>query len=161
MAANKKTNAMRMLDCAGISYECKEYEFDENDLDGHHVAEYLGVPYEEVFKTLVAVTDKGEYLVYCLSVDDEVDLKKAAKLAGEKRVEMIHVRDLLSVTGYIRGGCSPIGMKKKYRTFIDEMIELVDSVSVSGGQRGLQITLDPKDLVSFTEATVGDFAMRD
>ena len=161
MPAFKKTNAMRMLDKAGIEYEYKEYEYDENDLDGHHVAEYLGVPYEEVFKTLVAVTDKGEYLVYCICVDDEIDLKKAARLAGEKRVEMIHVKDLLNVTGYIRGGCSPIGMKKKYRTFIDEMIELVDSVSVSGGQRGLQITLKPSDLVSFTEATVGDFAVRD
>lgn len=160
MPAFKKTNAMRMLDKAGIDYEYKEYEYDENDLDGHHVAEYLGVPYEEVFKTLVAVTDKGEYLVYCLCVDDEVDLKKAARLAGEKRVEMIHVKDLLSVTGYIRGGCSPIGMKKKFRTFIDEMIELVDSVSVSGGQRGLQIKLKPADLISFTDATVGDFAMR-
>lgn len=161
MPAFKKTNAMRMLDKAGIEYEYKEYEYDENDLDGHHVAEYLGVPYEEVFKTLVAVTDKGEYLVYCICVDDEIDLKKAARLAGEKRVDMIHVKDLLNVTGYIRGGCSPIGMKKKYRTFIDEMIELVDSVSVSGGQRGLQITLKPSDLVSFTEATVGDFAVRD
>ena len=161
MPAFKKTNAMRMLDKAGIDYEYKEYEYDENDLDGHHVAEYLGVPYEEVFKTLVAVSDKGEYLVYCICVDDEIDLKKAAKLAGEKRVDMIHVKDLLNVTGYIRGGCSPIGMKKKYRTFIDEMIELVDSVSVSGGQRGLQIKLKPSDLVSFTEATVGDFAVRD
>lgn len=161
MPAFKKTNAMRMLDKAGIEYEYKEYEYDENDLDGHHVAEYLGVPYEEVFKTLVAVTDKGEYLVYCICVDDEIDLKKAARLAGEKRVDMIHVKDLLNVTGYIRGGCSPIGMKKKYRTFIDEMIELVDSVSVSGGQRGLQITLKPSDLISFTEATVGDFAVRD
>ena len=161
MPAFKKTNAMRMLDKAGVDYEYKEYEYDENDLDGHHVAEYLGVPYEEVFKTLVAVSDKGEYLVYCICVDDEIDLKKAAKLAGEKRVDMIHVKDLLSVTGYIRGGCSPIGMKKKYRTFIDEMIELVDSVSVSGGQRGLQIKLKPSDLVSFTEATVGDFAVRD
>ncbi|MCR4777049.1 MAG: Cys-tRNA(Pro) deacylase [Saccharofermentans sp.] len=161
MPAFKKTNAMRMLDKAGIDYEYKEYEYDENDLDGHHVAEYLGVPYEEVFKTLVAVSDKGEYLVFCICVDDEIDLKKAAKLAGEKRVDMIHVKDLLNVTGYIRGGCSPIGMKKKYRTFIDEMIELVDSVSVSGGQRGLQITLKPVDLVSFTEAKVGDFAVRD
>lgn len=161
MPAFKKTNAMRMLDKAGVDYEYKEYEYDENDLDGHHVAEYLGVPYEEVFKTLVAVSDKGEYLVYCICVDDEIDLKKAAKLAGEKRVDMIHVKDLLNVTGYIRGGCSPIGMKKKYRTFIDEMIELVDSVSVSGGQRGLQITMKPSDLVSFTEATVGDFAVRD
>lgn len=161
MPTFKKTNAMRMLDKAGVDYEYKEYEYDENDLDGHHVAEYLGVPYEEVFKTLVAVSDKGEYLVYCICVDDEIDLKKAAKLAGEKRVDMIHVKDLLNVTGYIRGGCSPIGMKKKYRTFIDEMIELVDSVSVSGGQRGLQIKLKPSDLVSFTEATVGDFAVRD
>lgn len=161
MPAFKKTNAMRMLDKAGIDYDYKEYEYDENDLDGHHVAEYLGVPYEEVFKTLVAVTDKGEYLVYCICVDDEIDLKKAARLAGEKRVEMIHVKDLLNVTGYIRGGCSPIGMKKKFRTFIDEMIELVDSVSVSGGQRGLQIRLKPSDLVSFTDATVGDFAMRE
>ena len=161
MPALKKTNEMRMLAKAGVDYEYKEYEYDENDLDGHHVAEYLGVPYEEVFKTLVAVSDKGEYLVYCICVDDEIDLKKAAKLAGEKRVDMIHVKDLLNVTGYIRGGCSPIGMKKKYRTFIDEMIELVDSVSVSGGQRGLQIKLKPSDLVSFTEATVGDFAVRD
>ena len=161
MPAFKKTNAMRMLDKAGIDYDYKEYEYDENDLDGHHVAEYLGVPYEEVFKTLVAVTDKGEYLVYCICVDDEIDLNKAARLAGEKRVEMIHVKDLLNVTGYIRGGCSPIGMKKKFRTFIDEMIELVDSVSVSGGQRGLQIRLKPSDLVSFTDATVGDFAMRE
>jgi len=161
MPAFKKTNAMRMLDKAGVAYEYKEYEYDENDLDGHHVAEYLGVPYEEVFKTLVAVTDKGEYLVYCICVDDEIDLKKAARLAGEKRVDMIHVKDLLNVTGYIRGGCSPIGMKKKFRTFIDEMIELVDSVSVSGGQRGLQITMKPQDLVSFTEAVVGDFAVRD
>ena len=161
MPAFKKTNAMRMLDKAGVDYEYKEYEYDENDLDGHHVAEYLGVPYEEVFKTLVAVSDKGEYLVYCICVDDEIDLKKAAKLAGEKRVDMIHVKDLLNVTGYIRGGCSPIGMKKKYRTFVDEIIELVDSVSVSGGQRGLQIKLKPSDLVSFTEATVGDFAVRD
>ena len=161
MSQFKKTNAMRILDKAGIEYTYQEYEYDENDLDGHHVAEYLGVPYEEVFKTLVAVSDKGEYLVYCICVDDEIDLKKAAKLAGEKRVDMIHVKDLLNVTGYIRGGCSPIGMKKKYRTFIDEMIELVDSVSVSGGQRGLQITMKPSDLVSFTEATVGDFAVRD
>ena len=161
MSQFKKTNAMRILDKAGIDYTYKEYEYDENDLDGHHVAEYLGVPYEEVFKTLTAVSDKGEYLVFCISVDDEVDLKKAAKLAGCKSVNMIHVKDLLNVTGYIRGGCSPIGMKKKFRTFIDEMIELVDSVSVSGGQRGLQITMKPQDLVSFTEAVVGDFAVRD
>lgn len=160
MAQFKKTNAMRILDKAGIEYTYQEYEYDENDLDGHHVAEYLGVPYEEVFKTLTAVTDKGEYLVFCISVDDEVDLKKAAVLAGVKRVDMIHVKDLLNVTGYIRGGCSPIGMKKQYRTFIDEMIELVDSVCVSAGQRGVQLKLKPSDLISFTNAVVGDFAVR-
>lgn len=155
MAGIKKTNAMRMLDKDGVPYEAMEYEFDENDLDGHHVAEFFGIPYEEVFKTLTAVTDSGEYLVFCLSVDDELDLKKAASLAGVKRVELIHVKDLLKVTGYIRGGCSPIGMKKKYRTFIDEMIELVDTVHVSGGQRGLQLKLKPSDLISYTGATVG------
>ena len=155
MAEMKKTNAMRMLDKAGVSYEAKEYEFDENDLDGHHVAEFFGLPYEEVFKTLVGVSDSGEYLVFGLCVDDELDLKKAAKLAGVKRVDMIHVKDLLNVTGYIRGGCSPVGMKKKYRTFIDEMIELVETVHVSGGQRGLQLKLAPSDLVAFTEAAVG------
>ncbi len=152
----KKTNAMRMLDKAGISYEAKEYEYDENDLDGHHVAEYFSLPYENVFKTLVAKGESGEYMVFCLSVDDEVDLKKAARLAGEKRVEMIHVKDLLNVTGYIRGGCSPIGMKKKYRTYIDEMILLLDEIYVSGGQRGVQLRLDPQDLIDFTEATVGE-----
>ncbi len=155
MAGIKKTNAMRMLDKDGIDYSVLEYEYDENDLDGHHVADFLNLPYEEVFKTLVARSDSGEYLVFCLSVDDEVNLKKAASLAGEKRVEMIHVKDLLNVTGYIRGGCSPIGMKKKYRTFIDEMIELIDEVSVSGGQRGLQIRMSAKDLVNYTDATVG------
>ncbi|MBQ4190852.1 MAG: Cys-tRNA(Pro) deacylase [Clostridiales bacterium] len=160
MAGFKKTNAMRILDKAGVDYTYQEYEYDENDLDGHHVAEYLNIPYEEVFKTLVAKSETGEYLVFCICVDDEIDLKKAAKLAGAKRVEMIHVKDLLGVTGYIRGGCSPIGMKKKYRTFFDEMIELVDDVCVSGGQRGLQLRLKPADLIAFTEAQVGDFAMR-
>lgn len=159
MAAIKKTNAMRMLDKDGVPYEAMEYEYDENDLDGHHVAEFFDIPYEEVFKTLTAVSDSGEYMVFCLSVDDELDLKKAARLAGVKRVELIHVKDLLKVTGYIRGGCSPIGMKKEYRTFIDEMIELVDTVHVSGGQRGLQLKLAPSDLIAFTHATVGSITM--
>ena len=160
MAQFKKTNAMRILDKAGIEYTYEEYEYDENDLDGHHVAEYLGIPYEEVFKTLTAVSDTGEYLVFCISVDDEIDLKKAAVLAGVKRVDLIHVKDLLNVTGYIRGGCSPIGMKKQYRTFIDEMAELIDSICVSAGQRGVQLKMKPQDLISFTNAVVGDFAVR-
>ena len=155
MAGIKKTNAMRMLDSAGIEYSVQEDEYDENDLDGHHVAEFLNIPYEEVFKTIVAKGDDG-YVVFCLSVDDELDLKKAARLAGSKRVELIHVKELLPLTGYIRGGCSPIGMKKKFPTYIDEMIELVDMVSVSGGQRGMQIRLNASDLVNYTEAVVGD-----
>ena len=156
MAGIKKTNAMRMLDKAGVKYEAMEYVYDENDLDGHHVAEFFGLPYENVFKTLVARGDSGEYMVFCLSVDDEVDLKKAARLAGEKRVEMIHVKDLLNVTGYIRGGCSPIGMKKKYKTFFDEMILLLDEIYVSAGQRGMQLKLDPQDMIDLTEAKVGE-----
>ena len=160
MAAEKKTNAMRMLDKAGIDYKVMEYEYDENDLDGHHAAEFFGLPYEEVFKTLVVKGGSGEYLVFCLSVDDEVDLKKAAALAGEKRVEMIHVKDLLNITGYIRGGCSPIGMKKKFKTYIDEMILLLDDICVSAGARGVQLRLKPQDLIDFTEATVGDISRR-
>ena len=159
MAGIKKTNAMRMLDKDKIPYEAMEYEYDENDLDGHHVAEFFKIPYEEVFKTITAVTDQGEYVVFCLSVDDELDLKKAARLADVKRVELIHVKDLLKITGYIRGGCSPIGMKKEYRTFIDEMIELVETVHVSGGQRGLQLKLKPADLISYTHATVGSITV--
>lgn len=159
MAGIKKTNAMRMLDTAGIPYEAIEYEYDENDLDGHHVAEYLNLPYEEVFKTLVAKGDSGQYLVFCVSVDSSVDMKKAAKAAGEKRVEMIPVKDLLAVTGYIRGGCSPVGMKKKYKTIIDEMILLVDEVSVSGGVRGLQIRLKAEDLVKCVQADVADITV--
>lgn len=158
MAAIKKTNAMRMLDKDKIEYSVLEYEYDENDLDGHHVADFLNLPYEEVFKTLVAKGDSGEYYVFCLSVDDEVNLKKAAALAKEKRVEMIPVKDLLNVTGYIRGGCSPIGMKKKFKTFIDEMIELIDDVSVSGGQRGIQIRMKASTLVEYVDATVGSIA---
>ncbi|SCW42854.1 Cys-tRNA(Pro)/Cys-tRNA(Cys) deacylase [Ruminococcaceae bacterium YRB3002] len=158
MAGIKKTNAMRMLDSAGISYDVQEYDFDENDLDGHHVAEFLNLPYEEVFKTIVAKADDG-YVVFCLSVDDELDLKKAARLAGSKRVELIHVKELLPLTGYIRGGCSPIGMKKKFPTYIDEMIELIEDVSFSGGQRGLQIRMKASELVTFTEATVGDITV--
>ena len=158
MAGIKKTNAMRMLDSAGISYDVQEYDFDENDLDGHHVAEFLNLPYEEVFKTIVAKADDG-YVVFCLSVDDELDLKKAARLTGSKRVELIHVKELLPLTGYIRGGCSPIGMKKRFPTYIDEMIELIEDVSFSGGQRGLQIRMKASELVTFTEATVGDITV--
>ena len=129
----------------GLDRDGHDGDLDTEDLHvlvvhTHTVVDLLGVPQ--------------------LEVDDEVDLKKAAKLAGCKSVSMIHVKDLLNVTGYIRGGCSPIGMKKQYRTFIDEMIELVDDVCVSAGQRGVQLRLKSSDLISFTNAVVGDFAMR-
>jgi len=159
MSGIKKTNAMRELTAAGLEYEALEYEFDENDLDGHHVAEFLNLPYEEVFKTLVTRGESKAIYVFCLSVDDELDLKKAARLAGEKKIEMIPVKEILNLTGYIRGGCSPVGMKKKYPTFFDEMIELVDDVSVSGGQRGLQIRMKAKDLTNYLNATIGDITV--
>ena len=156
MAGLKKTNAMRMLDKDKIPYEAMEYEYDENDLDGHHVAEFFGIPYEQVFKTLTAVSDQGEYLVFCLSVDDELDLKKAAVLAGVKRVEMIHVKDLLKVTGYIRGGCSPLGAKKAYPVYLDKHAEEQETIAVSAGKRGEQLLLAPADLIRAAKATVAE-----
>ena len=119
MAKTVKTNVMRLLDKAKISYEAKEYPVDENDLSGSHVADLLGVDHGSMFKTLVLKGDKTGYLVCCIPVDGEVDLKKAAKAAGDKKVEMLPMKDLLAVTGYIRGGCSPIGMKKRFPTYLD------------------------------------------
>ena len=160
MAAVKKTNVMRILEQAKIEYSCHEYEYDENDLDGHHVADYLKIPYEEVFKTLVARSDKGEYLVFCLSVDDEVDFKKAARLAGVKSVEMIHVKDLTAITGYVRGGCSPLGMKKAFPTVIDASARQYSEIYVSGGRIGTSIRLDPQDLARVVRATFADILAR-
>lgn len=156
MSGIKKTNAMRELTAAGLEYSVLEYEYDENDLDGHHVADFLNLPYEEVFKTLVTRGESKNIYVFCLSVDDELDLKKAARVCGEKKIEMIPVKELLNLTGYIRGGCSPVGMKKKYPTFFDEMVELIDVVSVSGGQRGTQIRMNAQELIKYLGANVGD-----
>jgi len=151
-----KTNAVRLLTAAGIALETLEYEVDENDLSGVHVAEQLGQPVEQVFKTLVLKGDKLGYLVCCIPVAEELDLKKVAKVAGDKRVEMILMKDLLPVTGYIRGGCSPIGMKKKFPTFLDETVILFDEIAISAGVRGAQILLNPEDLMRYTEAVTGD-----
>ena len=131
---------MRLLEAAGISFETGTYEVDENDLSGSHAADLMGVDHDTMYKTLVLKGEKKGYLVCCLPVDEELDLKKAAKAAGEKKVEMIHVKDMLSVTGYIRGGCSPIGMKKKFPTYIEETAQLYDKITVSAGQRGVQVT---------------------
>lgn len=147
-----KTNAMRILDQNGIDYNAVEYEVDENDVSGVHVAETVGEDVDRVFKTLVARTEPGGIHVFCIPSADELDLKKAAAKTGNKRVEMIHVRELLGLTGYIRGGCSPIGMKKKYPTFIDETAVLFDRIFVSGGQRGVQVEINPEVLADFVDA---------
>ena len=151
-----KTNAVRMLEAAKINFRTAEYTVDENDLSGMHVAEQLGQPPEQVFKTLVLKGEKKGYLVCCIPVDRELDLKKAAKAAGDKKVEMIPMKDLLSVTGYIRGGCSPVGMKKKFPTYIDETAILFDEIAVSAGVRGGQIIINPDDLCNYVEGEYVD-----
>ena len=148
-----KTNVMRLLEAAGISFETGTYEVDENDLSGSHAADLMGVDHDTMYKTLVLKGEKKGYLVCCLPVDEELDLKKAAKAAGEKKVEMIHVKDMLSVTGYIRGGCSPIGMKKKFPTYIEETAVLFDEIAVSAGVRGAQIIINPEKLKDYVGAS--------
>ncbi|CUQ54868.1 MULTISPECIES: Cys-tRNA(Pro) deacylase [Hungatella] len=150
-----KTNAMRMLDKAKIEYRTKEYEVDESDLSGSHAADMMGVDHGSVFKTLVLKGEKTGYLVCCIPVDAELDLKKTARAAGDKKVEMIPMKDLLAVTGYIRGGCSPIGMKKQFPTFVEESAVLYDEIAISAGLRGQQILIAPQTLVTFIR---GNFA---
>lgn len=152
----EKTNAMRMLDQSNIPYETGEYEYDESDLSGDHVADYLGISKEEIFKTLVTRGNDNELYVFVVPVSGELDLKKAAAAAGVKKVEMIHVKEIFNLTGYLRGGCSPIGMKKQYPTFIDETAILFDKIYISGGKRGLQIIIDPQVLADFTGAKLVD-----
>ncbi len=151
-----KTNAMRLLDRAGIPYEVAEYEVDESDLSGVHLAEALGIDVERVFKTLVTRGDKNGLHVFVIPAAEELDLKKCAAVTGDKRIEMIAVKELLPMTGYIRGGCSPVGMKKLYPTHIDELATLYDTVYVSGGQRGLQLILNPVALADYIGAVFAD-----
>lgn len=151
-----KTNAMRLLDTAGLSYRTASYEVDESDLGGAHVAAVLGQPPEQVFKTLVLSGERNGYLVCCIPSNCELDLKKVAKVAGDKRVEMIPMKQLLPLTGYIRGGCSPLGMKKKFPTFIDETAMLFDEIAISAGERGTQIIMNGEQLASFIGAPLVD-----
>lgn len=151
-----KTNAARLLDKARISYELVPYEVDENDLAATHVAEQLGEDIAQVFKTLVLRGDKKGIFVCVIPGDAEVNLKLAAKVSGNKSAEMIHMKELLSTTGYIRGGCSPIGMKKPFPTFIHTSCMDFDYVYISAGMRGLQIKVAPGDLVRYVEAMVTD-----
>jgi Cys-tRNA(Pro)/Cys-tRNA(Cys) deacylase len=154
----EKTNAARLLDKAKISYNLIPYEFDENDLAAQHVADSLGQDIAKVFKTLVLHGDKTGYIVCVIPGDKEVDLKGLAKVSGNKKVEMIPMKDLLSVTGYIRGGCSPIGMKKRFPTYFHSTATEHDIIYVSAGVRGLQVEINPKDLISYVQATVADVA---
>jgi len=141
-----KTNALRILDRANIKYEIREYEYDDNHLSGDHVLKQVELDADSVYKTLVLKGTHG-YLVCCIPVLEEIDLKKLAKASGNKSVEMIHQKDLLNLTGYIRGGCSPIGMKKKFPTYFQEDIILQERIAVSAGKRGLQVILKSDDLI--------------
>ena len=151
-----KTNAMRQLDAAGIKYTPMEYEVDESDLSGVKIARQIGLPEEQVFKTLTAMGDKTGAVVFVIPCHMELDLKKCAAVSGNKRVELVAVKELLSLTGYIRGGCSPIGMKKKFPTFFDETVSLYDEITVSAGVRGCQLLLSSEEIVKFTDATLAD-----
>lgn len=155
----KKTNALRILDAAGIPYEAKTYEVDEHDLGASHVAEMVGMPIEQMFKTLVLTGDKTPILVCCVSGAFELDLKKVARASGNKKVEMLPMKKLFETVGYIRGGTSPIGMKKQFPTFIDETAQLFDRIAISGGERGLQILIAPDDVVDICDAQFADLAV--
>ena len=150
----EKTNAARLLEAAGIKFELIPYEYSEDDLSAQSVAAELGEDIDRVFKTLVLRGDRNGILVCVIPGNFELDLKLAAKISGNKSCEMVHVRELLGLTGYIRGGCSPIGMKKAYPTFIHESALLYDYIYISAGQRGLQFKLDPQDLIAYTSAGI-------
>ena len=152
----KKTNAARLLDQLKIAYELIPYEVDENDLGAAHIAEQLGQPIERLFKTLVLRGDKNGLLVCVIPGAEEVDLKKAARVSGNKKVEMIHVKELLPLTGYIRGGCSPIGMKKPLPTWFHQSLTDYEAVYCSAGQRGLQFCIAPTDLLRAAKGTLAD-----
>lgn len=156
MAGINKTNVARLLDKAKIAYELVPYVVDENDLAATHIAEQLGENIKQVFKTLVLKGDKTGHFVCVIPGDEEVNLKKAAKVSGNKKADLIPMKELLPTTGYIRGGCSPIGMKKPFPTFFDSSCEQFDYIFVSAGVRGLQIKVNPQRLVSYVRASLAE-----
>ena len=158
--ATTKTNVARLLDKAKIKYELVPYVVDETELSATHIAYQLGENIGQVFKTLVLVGDKTKYIVCVVPGDMEVDLKKAAKVSGNKKVEMLHMKELLPVTGYIRGGCSPIGMKKAFPTYFHSTCMDFEYIYVSAGMRGLQLKINPKELVDYVRADVADVAVK-
>lgn len=153
---SKKTNAVRILESQNINFELREYEVDENDLSAEHVAESLGISAEKIYKTLILKGQKDPFLVAVIPGNAQLDFKKLAKASGNKNCEMLPLKDLLATTGYIRGGCSPIGMKKAFPTYIEEMATLENEIIISAGKRGLQIILNPQDLQIVTEASFAD-----
>ena len=152
----KKTNAARILDKLGIDYEIKTYEVDEDDLSAVHVAQVVGMDISKVFKTLVTRGDKTGVIMAVIGGADELNLKALAKASGNKHVEMITLKELFPLTGYVRGGCSPLGAKKNYPVFIDSRALEQEKISISAGQRGMQIIISPKDLVTAANATVAN-----
>ena len=158
MGKEVKTNAMRILDRNKVSYEILQYECDEF-IDGLHTAEKTGAPVEQSFKTLVMQGKTGEYYVFVIPIAEEVDLKEAAKAVGEKSVEMIHVKDITKITGYVRGGCSPLGMKKQFPTVIHESAGRFDQIYISGGRIGLSLKINPLQLAEVTGARFADIQL--
>lgn len=156
MAHINKTNAARLLDRAGIDYRLVPYAFDENDLAATHVAAELGEDIRSVFKTLVLHGDRSGYFVCVIPGDQEVNLKKAARIAGAKKADLIPMKELLPLTGYIRGGCSPIGMKKPFPVFIHSSAVDFKTIYISAGVRGLQLAINPADIIRYIPATVAD-----
>ena len=152
-----KTNAMRILESLGISYTVHEYEWDEEHLDAVHASQKAGLDPERVYKTIVMRNSDRELFVFCLPAKEEISLKKARSLTGSKEIDLVKATELLGLTGYIRGGCSPLGMRRKYPTFIEEMAQLEDTVYVSAGQRGFQLELAPEDLRRAADAVFADF----
>ena len=157
--ASDKTNVMRVLEQHKIAYKPHEYPHGKDAVDGVSVAELLGQNPDQVFKTLVARGKSGGFHVFVIPVAKELDLKKAAKAAGEKSVEMVHVKELLGLTGYVRGGCSPVGMKKRYRTVFDASAQNCDTILVSAGRIGWQIEAKPEDLAKVSGAVFADIVM--
>ena len=155
MAKEAKTNAMRMLDRQKVKYEAFSYECDEF-IDGIHSADKIGAPYDQSFKTLVMEGKSGGYFVFVVPIEKEVDRKAAAKAVGEKTVDMIHVKDITAITGYVRGGCSPLGMKKQFPTVIHESAEAYPEIYVSGGQIGTSIKVEPQALAKVARAKFDD-----
>ena len=156
-----KTNAMRILDRKGFSYEFKSYEVSQDDLSGVHAAAEMGEDPETVFKTLVLLGEPGGYFVCCIPVAEELDLKKAARASGNKRCSMLHVKDLKDITGYIRGGCSPIGMKKQFPTYIHSSAASLPAIYISAGVRGLQLKIAPAELIAFVGAIMAEISRRE